>query len=152
MWEGVNTNSESKMTLGSQIGLLALFLQPLALGLGVAWIRNWVTEGFMFGGLWSILAIPTLVFLLSRNWKIQPGTCGHLQWSFLEPMLRSSFAPFYWAVMLGGWLLFKPFSEGLRYSLLAIGTLIVTWLFYPGEWGSLWCFLANVLPLGRLLL
>ncbi len=151
MWEGVNTDSQSKMTLGSQLGLIALYLQPLVLGVGIAWTRNWKTEGILFGGLWSILALGTLPSLLSKKWIIKSGTCGHLQWSFLEPMLRSSFAPFYWIVMLGGWLLFKPFSEGLRYTLLAIGTLVVTWLFYPGEWGSLWCFLANALPLGRLL-
>lgn len=150
MWEA--WESKQKSSIGSQLGLIALFLQPLVLGLGIAWTRNapyWVFFGFVF--IWAVLAFPTLLPLLHQTWPIQPGCKGHLQWSFLDPMLQSPFAILYWAVMLGGWLLLKPLAEGINYSIIALVTLFVTWFFFPGEWGSLWCFLANALPIGRLL-
>jgi hypothetical protein len=149
LWEGVNQQDISKTTLGGRIGLLALFLQPLALSVGIAWVRGWSVP--LVGVVWAILALPTLLPLLRREWTAQAGKCGHLQWSFLEPMLQSAFAPFYWVVMLGGWLLFQPLSEGVWYSTMAVTTLLVTTHFFPGEWGTLWCFIANALPLGRIL-
>lgn len=138
-------------TRGGQLGLLALFLQPLALGLGILWIRGWMWGVIGFAALWGILAIPTLRSLLSKKWPISVGNCGHLQWSFLNPMLESSFAPLYWIVMMGGWLFLQPFEEGVHYAFIAIGTLGITWKVFPGEWGSLWCWIANALPLGRIL-
>lgn len=138
---------------GGHLGLLALFLQPLALGLGIVWARGFPWWSAVLVILvWSVFGIPTLSKLLSKTeWPAEPGCGGHLRWSFLGPMLASPFAPVYWATMLGGWLLFRPFQEGLEYSLTAVGTLLVTQAFFPGEWGSLWCFLANALPLGRLM-
>lgn len=148
MWEGD--------PLGGHLGILALFLQPLALGLGVVWTfgLSWIwtlVAGGLFAGMWAIFGVPTLRSMLSKaEWPAKPGCGGHLQWSFLGPMLASPFGPFYWIVMLGGWLLFRPFQEGLEYSMGAITTLLITWFFFPGEWGSLWCFVANALPLGRM--
>ena len=149
MWQTVETGTPGS---GGQLGVLALFLQPLVLGLGIWWARKgatWIGVGFL--ALWSILALPTLLPLLQKEWPAAVGTCGHLQWSFLEPMLASPFAPLYWSVMLFGWLFLKPVWEGVWYSGIAIVTLVVTRFMFPGEWGSLWCFLANVLPLGRLI-
>lgn len=151
MWEGHDSSDARRATLGGNVGLVALFLQPLALGLGIAWIRGWLWGGLGFFAMWGILGLPTLFGLLQREWPVHKGNCGHLQWSFLAPMLASQFAPLYWIVILGGWLLFRPLSEGIHYSALAFATLMVTQWAFPGEWGTLWCFLANLLPLGRLL-
>ncbi len=151
MWETLDSK-QIYSSLGAHIGLLALFLQPLALGGGIAYVFGTPLLLAIFVGIWAIFAIPALMPLLQRKWSVQQGSCGHLQWSFLEPMLRSSFAPLYWVVMLGGWLFMKPFEEGVHYMILALSSLGITWWFFPGEWGSLWCFLANLLPLGRLLL
>ncbi len=148
MWEGLDTSEETWATQGGRLGLLALFLQPLALGVGILGVTQ---KTLLFVGIWAMFALPTLLPLLRRTWPVHAGPCGHLQWSFLEPMLASSFAPFYWVVMLGAWLFMKPLEEGIRYALIAVGTLVITWKFFPGEWGSMWCFLANALPLGRLL-
>ncbi len=144
MWEGRPD--------GGRVGVTALFLQPLALGLGILWIRG--ASIAVLGGwvaIWAALGLPTLLPMLQQAWPAKPGCHGHLQWSFLEPMLASPFAVLYWAVMLGGWLLLKPVREGTGYAAMAAGTLAITWFFFPGEWGSLWCFLANALPLARLL-
>jgi hypothetical protein len=151
LWEGIKDQDLAKTTRGGNLGLIALFLQPLALGVGIAWIRGPSWSVPLFAAIWGIVALPTLLPLLRRKWTAQAGPCGHLQWSFLEPMLTSAFAPLYWVVMLGGWLLFKPFTEGIWYSAMAVSTLLLTALVFPGEWGSLWCFLANILPLGRIL-
>jgi hypothetical protein len=149
MWEGIDAQDPATTSQGGRLGLLALLLQPLALGLGIAYIYG-AKYMLGFATVWVIAALPTLP-LFRREWPMKAGPCGHLQWSFLEPLLASSFAPLYWATMLGGWLLLKPWEEGLWYSAIAVGTLGITWRFFPGEWGSLWCFLANALPLGRLL-
>ncbi len=138
-------------TRGGKVGILALFLQPLALGLGIAWIRGWMWGAVVFAGIWATLGIPTLRRLIKEDWPISVGKCGHLQWSFLAPMLESAFAPIYWATMLGAWLLLEPFEEGAHYAFMALLTLGITWKVFPGEWGSLWCWIANALPLGRIL-
>jgi hypothetical protein len=150
LWNAIDTGQPS--AIGGRLGLLALFLQPLLLSSGIAIARKaapWVHGLIVI--VWGILAIPTLSRLLPQTWPAHEGRCGHLQWSFLEPMLSSPFAPAYWGVMLGGWLFMKPFAEGLHYAVMAVATLGITWQFFPGEWGSLWCFLANMLPLGRIL-
>ncbi len=151
LWEAVETGHNTGT--GGRLGILALFLQPLALTVGIAISHgnSSITVLSCIIGIWAIFALPTLYRLLSPIWPVQPGKCGHLQWSFLEPMLRSPFAILYWCVMLGGWLFLRPFQEGLQYSLLAISTLTLTWWYFPGEWGTMWCFLANLLPLGRIL-
>ena len=144
MWEG--------RVIGGRLGVTALFLQPLALVLGILWLRNaslvWMGAWI---AIWAAVGLPTLLPMLRKTWPATPGCKGHLQWSFLDPMLASPFAVLYWAVMLGGWLFLKPVQEGVGYAALAGGTLAITWFFFPGEWGSLWCFLANALPLARLL-
>jgi hypothetical protein len=152
MWRGYEDSSLQKSTLGSHIGIVSLLLQPLVLGLGVLWSRGvpaWILVLFL--GLWCGVAIPVGKRLLSRTWNPLPGCGGHLRWPFLKPFLESAFAGLYWPVMFGAWLLFRPFSEGLQYSLMAIATFSVTWFFFPGEWGTFWCFVANALPLGRIL-
>lgn len=149
MWDQLETGQEGA---GGQLGLLALFLQPLLLGLGIWWTSgaDWRLAA-AFVAVWGICALPTLLPLLRQRWPVAAGSCGHLQWSFLQPMLSSPFAALYWPIMLAGWLLLRPFSEGAGYALTAVGTLGITWWWYPGEWGTLWCFLANALPLGRIL-
>lgn len=152
MWEGYNTGNISKSNFGGNLGLVALFLQPLALGLSILLLSGYsVVLSIAFVVLWVVLGVPNLLPLLKKKWLSKPGCNGHLQWEFLEPMLSSSFAPLYWIVMLFGWLLMKPISEGIHYSILALTTLFITWNIFPGEWGSLWCFIANLLPLGRIL-
>jgi hypothetical protein len=150
LWVAIESGKETG--IGGRVGLIALFLQPLMLGLGIGIARG-LPIGALIGffAVWAFVGLPVLLPLLKQVWPSTPGSCGHLQWSFLKPMLDSSFAPLYWIVMLGGWLFMKPLSEGIWYSSIALGTLGITAKFFPGEWGSLWCFLANFLPLGRIL-
>lgn len=151
MWDGWEKEDMPASSLGAHIGILSLLLQPLVLGASVLWIRGFPSWTLVvFGLIWFAAAFP-LRSLLRREWRVQPGCGGHLRWPFLKPFLESAFAYLYWPVMLGAWLLFKPFSEGFQYSLMAVGTFLVTWRFFPGEWGTLWCFVANLLPLGRIL-
>lgn len=152
MWQGVDKKSVKFSTLGAHVGIVSLLLQPLVLGLGVLWIRafpTWILG--LFSLLWISVAWPIGRQLLGESWTPQPGCGGHLRWPFLKPFLESAFAWLYWPVMFGAWLLFRPFSEGFQYSFMALGTFGITWWLFPGEWGTLWCFVANLLPLGRLL-
>jgi hypothetical protein len=151
MWQGHASKDIAGSSLGAHIGILSLLLQPLVLGLSVLWIRDvsgWILAAF--SAIWLAAAFP-LRSLLHREWLVEPGCGGHLRWPFLKPFLESAFAWLYWPVMFGAWLLFRPFLEGLQYSAMAIGTFLVTWYLFPGEWGTLWCFVANLLPLGRIL-
>lgn len=153
MWKGVTEKDERKSTLGAHVGILSLLLQPLVLGLSALWISGFPTSILiLFVGLWNIMSFSVARSLLSQSWNPQPGCGGHLRWPFLQPLLDSIFSWIYWPVMFGAWLLFRPFSEGLHYSLMALGTFGITWWLFPGEWGTLWCFIANLLPLGRILL
>jgi hypothetical protein len=52
--------------------------------------------------------------------------------------------------MLGAWFLLPV--NGPFYAIIAFITAILTIAIYPGEWGSLWCFMANLLPVLQLIL
>lgn len=152
MWKGAVLSNARKSTQGAHLGIVSLLLQPLVLGLSTLWIRGFRAEWLgVFVTVWILTAIPIGRNLLQQSWNPQPGCGGHLQWPFLKPFLKSPFAVVYWVVMFGAWLLFRPFSEGFQYSVMAIGTWALTWWLFPGEWGTLWCFVANLLPLGRLI-
>lgn len=152
IWKGVNLSNPQISTHGAHLGIISLLLQPLVLGLSTLWIRGisvLLLGAFIF--IWIITSIPIGYKLLQQTWNPQPGCNGHLQWPFLKPFLESPFAVLYWIVMFGAWMLFRPFSEGFQYTIIAITTWLVTWKLFPGEWGTLWCFIANILPLGRLI-
>lgn len=148
MWKGVTEKDKRKSTLGSHIGIISLLLQPLVLGMSIMWIRGFPTLVLSaFFGIWCIMSYSISYSLLTQHWNPQPGYGGHLQWPFLQPFLNSIFAWLYWCVILGAWLLMQPFSEGLKHSLGALSTYIITKVFFPKEWGTLWCFIANILPI-----
>jgi hypothetical protein len=155
MWEFQETRDLSVANQGAHLGITALFLQPLLLGTATIYLRtgSWIaTAAFVATGI--AVAAPLYWKMIQKSW-IPPATVGcngHLEWHFTEEIQGSAFGIFYWIVMLGAWVFLRPAWEGLLYGGLAIGSVLTTIALYPGEWGSLWCFLANGLPLLRLLI
>jgi hypothetical protein len=163
MWESIEIPMEQvedrvrkveTATRGARAGMTSLFVQPLVLGLvSLVWGRAKATPLRILGfvSAWACLALPTFFEVWERKWVAPalPGSRGHLEWAFLPPIRNGLFPWLYWPVMLFAWLLLVPLWEGAFYSFMSVLTLILTVFFYPGEWGSLWCFLANALPLAR---
>jgi hypothetical protein len=154
MWEFMETGERADATLGARMGITALFLQPLVLGGATAFIAAGpsIAAVFLLAGI--ILAAPLYYRMMRKSW-LPPATVGcnsHLQWAFLKDMYMQPYSIFYWIVMLGSWIFLQPLWEGLVYGGIAVLSVLITLIFYPGEWGSFWCFLANALPILRLML
>jgi hypothetical protein len=151
MWESQEGNNEAIEDIGGKLGVTALFLQPLLLGTTSLYYGGFgiqATAIFVCIGL--LASVPWFINAVRTTWR-PPATIGcngHLEWLFTKDIRKSAFGIFYWITMLGAWWLLP--HEGPMYSLMAAASVLITIRFYPGEWGSLWCFLANLLPLTRI--
>ena len=155
MWEGLNTDDAKKSDLGGKLGITALFLQPLILGISCLYFGGFgllITLLFVTVGL--LISVPLYLKMMRKEWNLPAtvGYNGHLSWLFTADIRGTLFGVFYWITMLGAWLLLKPLKEGIFYAGIAAVSVLITLKLYPNEWGSLWCFLANLLPVTRLFL
>ena len=154
MWEFQATRQAAVGAQGARLGITALFLQPLLLGSAALYLRGGMVAASLFGTIGLAIAAPLYLRMMQKSW-IPPATVGcnaHLEWQFTKDMRGTAFGIFYWIVMLGAWAILLPSWEGLLYGGLAAGSVLLTIGLYPGEWGSFWCFLANGLPILRLLI
>lgn len=149
MWEGITAEEPEKGTLGGKLGTTALFLQPLILGTACLYFGGF---GLLATGLFAVLGLlvsaPLYRKMMQKEWRppATVGRNGHLEWLFTADIRGTAFGVFYWITMLGAWFLLTPRSEGAFYAIIAAVSVFLTIQFYPGEWGSMWCFLANLLP------
>ncbi len=154
MWEGLAEQNDKKGDLGGKLGITALFLQPLILGISCLHFGGFGRLGVtLFAVLGLLVSVPLYRKMMQKEWH-QPATVGcnhHLEWLFTNDIRGTAFGVFYWVTMLGAWLFLKPFHEGLFYAGIATASVLVTLKLYPNEWGSMWCFLANLLPFLRLI-
>lgn len=147
MWQGLQDHE--KATLGARVGIVSLILQPLVLGCIV----------LLYLGIPIVALLFVLVWLLC-SWRsfqslhnpipATPGPNGHLQWNFLSAMSTPEFLGLYWPILLGSWY-FLPTKEAWIYGIGAAGSVGLSKILYPQEWGTLWCWWANLLPFVRLL-
>ncbi len=146
MWQGLQDTK--KAIRGARVGIVSLLLQPLILGSTVLVYTGFPTVALAFVFVWLLCSW--------RSWRTfqtpelaTPGPNGHLQWNFLSALNTPEFVGLYWPVLLGSWYFF-PSKEVWMYGIGAAGTVGLSKILYPQEWGTLWCWWANLLPLLRL--
>ncbi len=146
MWRGLQ--DPAKATGGARLGILSLLLQPLVLGCTVLVYRGFPTYALLFAFVWILAAWRSFHVLLAPA-AATPGPHGHLEWNFLPAVSTPEFMGLYWPVLLGAWY-FLPAKEAWLYGVGAAGSVGISKLLYPREWGTLWCWWANLLPVVRL--
>jgi hypothetical protein len=145
MWRGLKDPPKAKW--GARVGILSLLLQPLILG-GLVITTTFPTLLPLFVLVWVLMSLRSLGSLADPA-IATPGPNGHLVWNFL-PGLKTEFMVLYWPILLGAWF-FLPSSEAWLYGIGAVVSVGISKVLFPAEWGTLWCWWANLIPLIRLL-
>ncbi len=148
MWQGLQ--DPAKATWGARLGILSLLLQPLVLGCMVLVYHGFPTVALVFACVWCVAAWRSFQTLRAPA-AATPGPHGHLEWNFLSAMSTPEFLGLYWPVLLGTWY-FLPAKEAWLYGIGAAGSVGISKFLYPREWGTLWCWWANLLPVVRLIM
>ena len=148
MWRGLQDSGEAKK--GARVGILSLLLQPLVLGGVLLVYLGFPTFLPLFALVWFFCSLRSLKTLQDPA-VATPGPNGHLVWNFLPDMSTPEFLGLYWPLVLGAWF-FLPTSEAWMYGIGALVSVGVSKIVFPVEWGTLWCWWANLLPLQRILM
>ena len=133
-----NLNNKKTIRTLSQIGFFLISIQPLLFILSIKNVSNSIKLNVM-----AMYIVFWLVCYLSFpiDFSMVKASNGHLAWNWL------SFPPF--VVIL--WVLFKfglvvYAKDYLYFALLLIVFLAIYYTYYKSNtWGSLWCWIANIL-------
>jgi hypothetical protein len=120
-----------------------LWLQPIA---SISTLTN-VTLQYQFLSAYGLLSVLGLVFLERKDFSMTKAPNGHLQWNWLTKENDT-----YLSLSIYFLFLLVPLLLQKNYTLLtlALGTLGVSlYSFYQSNtWGSMWCWMVNLIVLG----
>ncbi len=153
MWRNMADHSWA-----SKLSYLTVLLQPVSLAGSLLYFRGKLYSSLEKLVLWSIcllFAIKTIggaYFAFQteakRSWLSTVGPHCHLQWWFMRKSneMPSFIRPVthYFLALLFGLSLIKPFSSALVYVLFFATSFGITYKYYGNEYGSLWCWIANL--------
>lgn len=162
MWTNMNNHSTV-----SKLSLIFILLQPLSLAAALYYYDSY--NEFMYNGipigkylLWTIIIISVIkvlyttyyIFIEKANeiWKSEKGPNCHMIWYFMKnkqqlPILTRPDILYLLPLVLS-LLLVKPlFSLGLILALFGFITFHLTQYIYLMEWGSIWCWMVNIMGL-----
>jgi len=157
MWSDMKDHSFS-----SKLALIFIFLQPFSLVAGLYYFRPtlykqlWEKAVLLGVGVLSLLkasvaAYNGFVTDADKKWLSVKGKRCHLVWSFIKnndkmPQL-ARVDNMYILLLLLAMLMIKPIAHALFFVFLTFGACLYTKKYYPGENGSLWCWIANIIAL-----
>ena len=162
MWTNMNNHSTV-----SKLSLIFILLQPLSLAAALYYYNSYnefMYKGIPFGKylLWTIIIISGIkvlyatyyVFIEKANekWSSTKGINCHLVWDFVKNYYNVPLVArpdkFYLAPLLIVPLLMKPFGPaGIIYSIFGFITFHLSRYIYYWEWGSIWCWMVNIIGL-----
>jgi hypothetical protein len=128
----------------SIIGLLLIFLQPVAAGLLIVH-KTYQVIYYLIFALWAAMY---LWLSAPINFTTTIASNGHLRWRWLEP--RSSWLIILWTLMIIAAIYLSDISA-MDSTLVALFILALTGLSYyyysehGGAWGSVYCSFINVM-------
>jgi hypothetical protein len=158
MWRNMHDHS-----FIAKLSLLALQLQPFILVASLYYYSiktksikySTVEKGILLSvGLLSLIkaissAYYAFITTTKTKWLSVKGPHCHLMWWF---SVNSNKLPFLahvdklWIfLLLVALLMIRPLTQGLFYTLFAVIGCALTYIYYPGEMGSLWCWIANLM-------
>ena len=157
MWRNMKNHS-----FVSKLSFINILLQPFFLAVLLFFfykkekIFYTVLEKIMLFGIMGISFIKSIAGIFyafvtqkNNNWLSTTGPHCHLIWWFSKNDTKMPYITrvnaFYIAPLLLACALIKPFKQGLIYFLLGLISYFLITIFYPGELGSLWCWIANLM-------
>ena len=132
-----NLNNKKMNILLSKIGLFLIFLQPIFFTLSYNMdnkIKTWIIALYLVFIIFCVLYFPI-------DFSMNKAPNGHLAWNWLNfhPIII-----FIWLAYSYGLFLYK--KQYFEFSMYLIIFLAIYYTYYKtNTWGSLWCWLANLL-------
>ena len=160
MWRNMQEH-----TLVSKLSLISIVLQPFSLAAGLyyyyfikaktpdSW-RKPVLLGVMLLSITQAISASFYAFKSKTKWLSEKGPNCHLSWWFDKneerlPLLARQNHIFHFNLLIAV-LTIKPFRMAIVYCFIGFLSYKITQLFYPGEAGSLWCWVANILAIATI--
>ena len=149
----------------SKLSLIFIFLQPLVLSYAL------LKYGTIYDGkyvqfakylLWFFIALSAIkviytiyyAFIVEANkdWLSVKGPNCHLIWHFIKHQFEMPYITrinkLYHLPLIIACLLIKPtIPIGIMYSSIGLITYYLSYYFYKLEYGSIWCWIANIMGL-----
>jgi hypothetical protein len=158
------SNGQCLNAFGGRVGLLAFCLQAITLASGGLlydskrqWALRWT--GWYQAALTvlsvaaAIRFLPVVVRAPPQQLLSHPGQHGHLEWGFLHLFRQDRLLDWVYVMCFTTvWGLWHPAWHGLLFGSVAGVTFLYAKLHAPQEWGSVWCYTANMLGLLQLVL
>ena len=137
-WRNLNDKKINKLL--SQLGLFLIFIQPI---LAIIAFKNIAMKIKIY---LIVLYLMFAIFCHSYfhiDFSMEKAPNGHLAWNWLNfpPLII-----FIWLSFIFGILLYRKLY--LRFSLHLIVFIAIYYTYYTtNTWGSLWCWIANIIAL-----
>jgi hypothetical protein len=156
MWRNIKDHS-----IVSKLSLIFILAQPLVLASALLLIGNTYPNPYVKYILYVFIIISTCkvlysiyyAFILEGNqeWLSVKGPNCHLIWYFTKnenkmPYLARINDSYYYPLLLTC-LLIQPQQLGFIYALFGFVSFNFSKLYYGLEYGSMWCWIANILGL-----
>ena len=160
MWKNMQDHS-----LASKLSFLSLQLQPFILVASLYYFSLKAKTGalkyskFEKGILLSVALLSFIKTLSSTyyafitntktKWLSVKGPNCHLMWWFVEnkdliPRI-AQVDHLYFILLFIACAMVRPFMQGVLYALSAFISCAYTFIYYPREIGSIWCWIANLM-------
>lgn len=143
MWTHIG--NAAKVTLLSKLGMLLIFLQPLAFMMRIEDVatRGYATAAYL---LFAAVYLMWIRPLHQTRWNTRVAKNGHLQWEWLTAPF---WAAFIWVCFLACHNLFvhKDMTQAfIRMGIFFFIPFIISYVLYAqhGTWGSVWCHISNL--------
>lgn len=145
LWRAVDAGASTRAA--SLAGLALILAQPAASALRLTQADQNPTLGWaIFAAYVAGSAAFMLVCRATSRLETTVGESGHLRWWWVS---TSPFVLAAWATALIAPMLFMRGGKNAAGAILGVATLISScWFFWrDGTWGSIWCWVANVVSL-----
>jgi len=134
-----NLNNKKMNIFLSKIGLFLIFLQPILITLSYDIdnkIKTWIIALYLVFSMFCSVYFPI-------DFSMNKAKNGHLAWNWLN---FPTIIIFIWVSFVLGVILYQK-----RYFVFSVHLVVVLAIYYTyyktNTWGSLWCWIANVVAL-----
>jgi len=138
-----NLNNKKMNNFLSKIGLFLIFVQPIFLTLSYEMdnkTKAWIIALYLLFSIFCLLYFPI-------DFSMNKAKNGHLAWNWLN---FPTIIMFIWLSFIFGLILYK--KRYFKFGVYLIVVLAIYYTYYKtNTWGSLWCWLANLLTVQLIL-
>lgn len=141
-WENLNDKKMNRLL--SKIGLFLIVIQIPLFILSCSKVENKIK--LILIGLYIIFSL-FCIYYFPIDFSMNKAPNGHLSWNWLN---FPTIICFIWLSFMFGLYLYQ--KEYFKFSIYSIIILSIYYTYYKTHtWGSLWCWIANILALGLII-